>query len=100
MREVFQVDPESARARPYSDAKDPKVGLRISDHALHDLLMGRARETPEEFYGKVKGQVGRLVPARADENQLLKREGWRLPRVSRVFARKLDRLMWEWGERV
>jgi hypothetical protein len=96
LREVFQVNPDLARVRPYSQAKDPRVGLRISDHPLHDLLIGLNRETPDQFYDKVKGRVGRIVPARKDEGNVDAREGTRLLRVTRVFARKLDQLLQEW----
>lgn len=96
LRDVFQVDPQEARVKPYSKADDPRVGLKLSDHPLHDLLKGTKKELANEFFEKLRDRKGMIVPDRKDDADIGSREGIRLKRTMRVFSRRLARLLVEW----
>lgn len=96
MREIFQVDPAVAKVRPYSQADDPSIGLRVADYPLNDLLTGREPLSPEEFYDQRRRERSPIVPSRIERVGPWRR-GSSVQRAERVFTRKLKRLLAVWG---
>ena len=96
LREIFGIPLEKAKALPYSEWSEPRVGRRVSKHGLHEAYLGTAKvEGAAKFYER--SLPGWLVPeidAQPTELHHLSN----IERVLRVYTMPLATLRARWHE--